>query len=314
MREAMPFIILKDATLREGLDVPGVALDRVQRAQVTAHLAELGVPEVEFVAPGRFWTDAETCAALDLRDLGFRTTGLLWAAGEDFSRQSQEAARILDRFDLLMPLSPGRPPHSPGEKRKRIVEAARCALDTHSEVGVGFPHATQVEVDFLEEVCGLVAREGVKRVTLYDTNGSADPFEVMELVRRVREVAPVPLAFHPHNDLGMATANALAAVRAGAACLDVTVNGLGDRAGNASLEQVAVALSLRGVDTGIRLDRLRGVCSAVAAVTGIPIPPLAPIAGAFAFVHKSPNHLGISELFEAFDPAVVRTTRREVSD
>jgi isopropylmalate/homocitrate/citramalate synthase len=213
-----------------------------------------------------------------------------------------------------MPLSPGRPPLDPGEKCRRTVEAARAAQDIHPRAGVGFPHATQAEIGFLEDICGQAAREGVERITLYDTNGGSDPFEVLERVSRVREAAGVPIGFHAHNDLGMATANSLAAVRAGATCLDVTVNGLGDRAGNASLEQVAVALSVRGVDLGLRLELLKELSTAVEAMTGVPVSPLAPVVGSFAFVHKSPNHLGRSHLFEAFDPSLVRAQRREVTD
>ncbi len=307
-------VLLKDATLREGFDVPGLTLTREQRAELATRLAELRISEVEFVAPGRFRQDMEILRALNVRGLGFSTTGLLWAAGETFRSQVQEASVLLDRFDLLMPLSPGRPPQDPGEKTRRIVEATRVALDLHPRVGVGFPHSTQVEIGFLQDICGQVVREGVERITLYDTNGSADPFEVMERIHRVREVAPAVIGFHAHNDLGMATANSLAAVRAGATCLDVTVNGLGDRAGNASLEQVAVALSVKGVAVGVRLELLKELSAAVAAMTGIPVSPLAPIVGEFAFMHKSPNHLGISELFEAFDPAVVRARRTEVTE
>ncbi len=314
MGEPAGAVTLKDATMREGLDVPGVTLTREQRTVLARSLAELRVPEVEFVAPGRFWEDVELLGTLDVEGLGFRTTGLLWAAGQDFPRQVRRAAQALHRFDILMPLSPGRPPQDPGEKARRIVEAARAALDLQVRAGVGFPHATQVEIAFLQDICGQAAREGIERITLYDTNGGADPFEVAERVRQVREAAKVPIGFHAHNDLGMATANSLAAVRGGATCLDVTVNGLGDRAGNASLEQVAVALSVRGVDHGLRLELLKELSSAVESMTGVRVSPLAPVVGSFAFVHKSPNHLGLSHLFEAFDPALVRTKRREVTD
>lgn len=307
-------VTLKDATMREGLDVPGLTLTRGQRLELAGLLAQARIPEVEFIAPGRFRQDTETLGALDIQGLGFATTGLLWAAGEDFDTQVREASALLDRFDLLMPLSPRRPPLDTGEKIRCIVDAARAARDLHPRVGVGFPHSTQVEIGFLQDVCGQVAQEGVERITLYDTNGSADPFEVVERIRRVHEVGSVEIGFHAHNDLGMATANSLAAVRAGATCLDVTVNGLGDRAGNACLEQVAVALSTRGTDVGIRLDRLKGLSAAVETMTGIPVSPLAPVVGAFSFIHKSPNHLGLSEVFEAFDPVLVGAERAEVTD
>jgi homocitrate synthase NifV len=120
----------------------------------------------------------------------------------------------------------------------------------------------------------------------------------------------VPLFFHAHNDLGLATANSLAAVQAGADGLDATVNGLGDRAGNASLEQVAMVLYLKGFSTGISLRELKPLCEAVAEESGIPIPALAPVLGSYTATHKSPGHLQAPELFEAFDPSLVGLERK----
>ena len=124
----------------------------------------------------------------------------------------------------------------------------------------------------------------------------------------------VPVFFHGHNDLGLAAANAFAAVRAGADGLDVTVNGLGDRAGNASLEQVAMILHLRGIRTGIRLETLTRLSGAVGRESGIAVSPLAPVVGAFVATHKSPGHLEIPELFEAFDPALVGVRRNIMAE
>jgi isopropylmalate/homocitrate/citramalate synthase len=107
----------------------------------------------------------------------------------------------------------------------------------------------------------------------------------------------------------MATANSLAAVRAGATFLDVTVNGLGDRAGNASLEQVAVALHLKEVAHGLRLDLLRDLSRSVEKMTNVPVSKLSPIVGDFAFCQKSPSHFEFPTLFEAFEPALVGAER-----
>jgi len=103
----------------------------------------------------------------------------------------------------------------------------------------------------------------------------------------------------------MATANSLAAVLAGADGLDVTVNGLGDRAGNASLEQVLLNLSRRGIETGISTAGIKGLSQLVERLSGIPVPELAPVVGEFVFTHKSPGHQGITRLFEAFDPELL---------
>ena len=144
---------------------------------------------------------------------------------------------------------------------------------------------------------------------MYDTNGSSDPWTVVRLVGLVREATMAGICFHAHNDLGMATANSIAAVRAGATCLDVTVNGLGDRAGNASLEQVALVMHAMGVAHGLRLSMLRDLSQAVESMTLVPVSKLAPIVGEYVFRHKSPSHLASPALFEAFDPALVGAVR-----
>jgi homocitrate synthase NifV len=119
----------------------------------------------------------------------------------------------------------------------------------------------------------------------------------------------IEIFFHAHNDLGLATANALAAVRAGASGLDLTVNGLGDRAGNASLEQVVLGLHLRGYPTGIALDRLRALSEVVARESGVDVSKQAPVVGEFIVRHKSPSHLEHSDLFETFDPNLLGIER-----
>jgi isopropylmalate/homocitrate/citramalate synthase len=120
----------------------------------------------------------------------------------------------------------------------------------------------------------------------------------------------VPVRFHGHNDLGLATANALAAVVGGARGLDVTVNGLGDRAGNTSLEQAAMLLELRGWSTGVDTTRLGALSALVARSSGIPVSKLAPVVGAFAFAHRSPRHLDVPAEFEAFTPSRAGAVRR----
>jgi isopropylmalate/homocitrate/citramalate synthase len=155
------------------------------------------------------------------------------------------------------------------------------------------------------------ARSGARRIIVYDTNGSGDPFAVAALIRAlIQRRLHADIFFHAHNDLGLAVANALAAVMEGAAGLDVTVNGLGDRAGNAALEPVAMALHLRGFATGIRLDRLRALSKTVEEASGVPVSKLAPVVGEYVLWHRSPSHLRKPGLFEAYDPALVNLERK----
>lgn len=302
-------VILKDCTLREGLDVPGVAPGPEEKKFLLGKLAEAGIPEVELVAPGHFDRDLEFVRESGAAESGVRVTGLIYGYGDDWKDRIGRAKGVLDRVDVLIPLSDSRPPPGRTGKSRRLREALLAAIDVLGEVGAGFPHATRAEAGFLQEMCGEAAEAGAKRVTLYDTNGSADPWEVAALVEGVRAAAGIEICFHAHNDLGLATANSVAAVRAGAGCLDVTVNGLGDRAGNASLEQVALVLRAMGAEHAIKLSALRELSRAAAETTGVPVSKLAPIVGEYAFRHKSPSHLERPDLFEPFDPVLVGASR-----
>ena len=303
-------ITIRDSTLREGLDVPGVDFSPRQRSRIAERLDRANVPEIEVVAPGRVFEDARF--ARKLKDLGLRirTSGLVYAFRKGCRKEVDELCASLDRFDLLMPVSEKRRPPDRDTKKRLLLDLLDYSLERGSEVGVGFPHSTQADAGFLLDIGRESVSRGAQRVVLYDTNGSSDPFAVYDLIKGLKEDLHAPLFFHAHNDLGLATANSLAAAYAGADGLDATVNGLGDRAGNAALEQVVMALHLKGFQTGISLDALKGLSEAVEQESGIAVPGLAPVVGEYAATHKSPGHLEIPELFEAFDPSLVGLTRK----
>ena len=302
-------IIIKDSTLREGLDVPDVNLTIEQKLKIVRLLDQARVPEIEVVAPGKVFKDLEFVKRLSEEKIQIRTSGLLFVYNPQSGEEIKEVSRYLNRFDLLMPVSPKRKPYDKIIKIRHLLEALAFSLQHLSEVGVGFPHSTQTEINFLLEISRESVNSGARRLTIYDTNGSSDPFEIYDLVKRLKDNLDVPLFFHGHNDLGLATANSLSAVYAGADGLDVTINGLGDRAGNASLEQVVLSLHLKGFETGIVLNELKSLSESVEEASGIPVSKLAPVVGEYIFTHKSPGHLECPELFEAFDPKVVGSKR-----
>jgi homocitrate synthase NifV len=303
-------ILIRDSTLREGLDVPGVSFSGEQRLRISKLLDRSNVPEIEIVAPGRVLSDLEFAARLKAENLQIKASGLVFASSPRFREEVDAVSACLDRFDILMPVSEQRKPYDCDTKTRLLLDALDYSLRRSPNVGVGFPHSTQAALEFLLELCKESAKRGAVRVLIYDTNGGADPFGVYSLIRHLKENVDAPLLFHAHNDLGMATANSLAAVFAGADGLDVTVNGLGDRAGNASLEQVVMALHLRDLQTGIALSELRELSEVVEQESGIQVSKLAPVVGEFVAAHKSPAHLEIPELFEAFDPSLVGVTRK----
>jgi homocitrate synthase NifV len=303
-------VTLRDGTLREGRDVPGVAFTWEQVLGIATQLAEARVPELEVVAPAHVDADLDWAARLREAALGVRVSGLVYAAGAECRAHLAAVGAAADRCEVLMPLAAARAPRERGAKQGAMTAALDHAASLGVTAGAGFPHAFQVEPAFVCDMCAAAAGAGADRVTIYDTNGSADPFTVFALIDRAKQAIDLPVFFHGHNDLGLATANAYAAARAGADGLDVTVNGLGDRAGNASLEQVAMLLHLRGLDTGVVLPALKALSERVARESGVPVPPLAPVVGAFAATHVSPGHMEALGAFEAFDIALVGLERK----
>ena len=310
MAEHPRSIGIRDSTLREGLDTPGVSFSSEQKLKIARVLDEAGVPEIEIVAPSRVLQDLEFVRTVRKEIPRLITSGLIYSYSARARVEIKAASESLHRFDLLMPVSERREPFDRSTKVTLLREILAFALSHHSEVGVGFPHSMQTDLQFLLEIAQCAAGEGAKRLTIYDTNGSANPFSVHALVERLRSEIEVAVFFHGHNDLGLATANALAAVRAGADGLDVTVNGLGDRAGNASLEQLALALHLGGSPTGIKLGSLKKMSELIEKESGVSVSKLAPVVGEFILYHKSPSHLKDPDLFEAFDPQILATERK----
>jgi isopropylmalate/homocitrate/citramalate synthase len=303
-------IIIKDSTLREGLDVPNVSFSLEQKLKIAKLLDEAKVPETEVVAPSRVLKDIEFVRTLKQEGLKLRTSGLIYSYSKVFKEEVIEASNYLDRFDILMPVSPKRKPYDKNTKIKLLMDVLTYSSSIHPDIGVGFPHSTQIEIEFLMEIAKESSKKGAKRITVYDTNGSSDPFAVYDLIKRLKQDIDITLFFHGHNDLGLATANSLAAVYAGADGLDVTVNGLGDRAGNASLEQVALNLYIKGFDAGVNLEDLRQLSKTIERESGVAIYKLAPIVGEYIFSHKSPSHLENPGLFEAYNPIIIDSVRK----
>ena len=310
MAESPRRVLLRDSSLRESMDTPGVDFSLPDRLTIARTLDSLGVREAEIVAPARVEADLEVASRIRQEDLGMEISGLVYANRPECSSQVIAAGEILDRLELLMPLSPHREPQDPAEKISMMSAALEANPHCAADIGVGFPHAPQAEPALVIDAAIAGAEAGASRIIVYDTNGSAEPFEVHSLVSEVTEAVSVPVHFHGHNDLGLAVANSWAAVRAGAGGLDVTVNGLGDRAGNASLEQLAVLLHLHDIETGIEIEKLLDACRLIEALSGVAISKLAPVIGEYTFDHQSPSHLGIPTEFEAFAPTLVGSRRQ----
>lgn len=307
-------IYLRDSTLRCGLDVPGVAFSVGQKLEILDRLDRLGVPEAEVVAPSRVVEDLGFVKRVKGRELRLRTTGLIYASSPDVETEMKASAELLDRFDLLMPLSEKRRPIGGGRKVSTLLEALDRGRDLIDDIGVGFPHATQASPLFLLEISQMAIKAGARRITIYDTNGASEPFSLRFMLEQLLSEIRVSVLFHSQNDLGLALANSWAAVQAGVSGLGVTSNGLGYRAGGASLEQVAVLLQKHGIDTGVELTDLEDLARTVARSSGVPLSKLAPIVGDWVFHHTVPAHREHPDQFEAFPPSLVGGSRRLIDD
>src|SRR5690349_20222564 len=208
-------IVLKDATLREGLDTPKVFFSLAQKWNIARCLEGAGLSEAEVVAPSRVLSDLEDARMFKAKGLSIRLSGLIYANAGDCGREIEAASRILDRFDLLMPASPKRAPFEAEEKLRLLQQAVSQAAAHGADFGVGFPHCFHANPALLTELAEDAVRGGAQRITLYDTNGSRDPFEVHNFVTLIKNKVRVPIFFHGHNDLGMATANSVGGVDIG---------------------------------------------------------------------------------------------------
>jgi homocitrate synthase NifV len=188
---------------------------------------------------------------------------------------------------------------------ERFVRRAR---EAGTQVSVGFEDASRADEGFLARLAVAAQAGGAMRVRFADTLGILDPFETYRRIAALRAECDIGIEIHAHNDLGLATANTLAAWRAGATHASTTVNGLGERAGNAALEEVVMAMRhLHGVDTGVSASALPAISALVAQASGRPVAANKSIVGAAVFTHESGIHvdglLKDPRNYQGFDPA-----------
>ena len=291
-----------DTTLRDGEQSPGFSMNIDEKIRMATQLARLGVDVIEagfpIASPGDF--EAVKRIATEVR--GPIIAGLARITEKDIDRAADAVAPAERR--RIHTFSSGSDIHlehmmriSREENIRRSVKAVAHARSRVEDVEFSAQDTTRADRDYLVDLYTAVAEAGAQTLNIPDTVGYTMPHEYEELIRYIVDRVKVPgvvFSVHCHNDLGLAVANSLAAIRAGARQVECTINGIGERAGNCSLEEIAMALRVHskatGIDTGIVSTEIYNTSRLLTSITGISVQPNKAIVGANAFAHESGIH------------------------
>jgi 2-isopropylmalate synthase len=324
------YVRIFDTTLRDGEQAPGASLNQAEKLEIAQQLARMGVDIIEAGFPIASKGDFESVALIAREVKGSRIAGLARAIEQDVrvcwdAVKRAEAPRIhtfISTSPIHMKYQIKKTPDEVRAITRAMVALSAQLAAQHPAADVEFSamDASRSEPEFLAEIFGIAIESGATTINVPDTVGYALPLEWGDFIREQYRLCPalhdVAVSVHCHNDLGLATANSLAAVRAGATQVECAVNGIGERAGNASLEEVVMALSTRGgyfaARTGIVTEEIARSSRMVSNLTGYVIQPNKAIVGRNAFAHESGIHqaglLSESSTFEIMKPADVGLT------
>lgn len=293
-----------DTTLRDGEQSPGATMTTEEKIQVAAQLVRLNVDIIEAGFPAASPGDLAAVKEIARRTRGVAIAGLARANTSDIDA-AWEAIREADRpvLHVFIAASEIHLKHKLKlDKEEALYQVKRMvayARNLSPTVEFSAEDATRSDWDYLCRVCEAAIKSGATTINLPDTVGYTLPQEYESLFRYLRERVPgideVVMSAHCHNDLGMGTANTLAAIKAGARQVEVTINGLGERAGNTAMEEVVMALRTRpeafgNVNTRIRTQEFLPTSQLVSQLTGIPVQPNKAVVGANAFAHEAGIH------------------------
>ena len=290
-----------DTTLRDGEQSPGFSMNTEEKLRLARQLERLGVDIIEAGFPIASRGDREAVRSVAQQIQNCQVAALARAKKEDVEAALEALAPARrPRLHIFLATSDLHLSHKLRITRAQALEAisamVRYGRQSCPDVEFSAEDASRSDIDFLCDAFAAAAEAGATTLNIPDTVGYAVPEEYAEIFHRVRERVgnEVTLSAHCHNDLGLAVANSLAAVCAGARQVECTINGIGERAGNASLEEIVVALAVRqasfGVRTDIHLEQLYPTSRLLCTITGVQVPPNKAVVGANAFAHEAGIH------------------------
>jgi 2-isopropylmalate synthase len=308
-----------DTTLRDGEQTPGVSLTAEDKMEIARQLSKLGVDIIEAGFPSS--SEGEKKVVKDIAHAGLtsKICGLSRATKADIN------AAIdcdLDLIHVFIPTSPVQMKYAVNLTPEQVLTSTVDSIEYVKKHGIKCEFspmdATRSDLPFLKRVCKAAQDAGMDSLNVPDTVGIMIPKTTSQLIEEIKKVVTVPISIHCHDDFGLAVANSLAAVEAGASQVHVAVNGLGERAGNASLEEVVMALNvIYKYKTSVNTRLLYSTSRMVASLTGIFVQANKAIVGENAFAHESGIHTrGVTEkplTFEPIKPELVGRTRKLVA-
>ena len=282
-------IIVKDDTIREGHETPGAKLSLDEKVELAKLLDETGIPEAEIGYAAGIKEDAEAFKAIKAENLKLKLSSHARMYAPDIKKEVDDIISVgADHLNFLLV------PNPELKTKKFTLERIREGISYAKDQGVSVAFGTgRIGPRYWKIFSEIAIGAGVDRIVVYDGNGCMGPTAFKDCIKYVKSlVGTIPIEVHTHQDLGLATATTLAAIEGGAEVVDVIINGLGDRAGNASLEEVILACEmLYEVPTGVKLEKLYDLCKTVERMMGVPIQPNKAVCGRNCFIHESDLHV-----------------------